>query len=166
MSGALFSTEDIVEVDRESINHLKIKADQAPDRRYRLCLHRSSEDTLHQSAMAFCKDAYIRPHRHPKGKTESYQIIEGEMTVYFFDEEQKVIRKIEMGERTSGKTFFYRLDTTTWHMPVPQSQFVVFLETNLGPYRKNVDVEFADWSPMDTDKTAVSAFLEKTRNSI
>jgi len=161
MSGAIFSTEDIVEVDQKEIEHLKGQANDSLDRRFRLCLHRTASDILHQSVIVFCQDAYIRPHRHPIGKAESYQIIEGEMTVYFFDDNGNVVRTIEMGERQSGKTFFYRLGTNTWHMPVPRSEFVVFHETSLGPYNKESDVEFASWSPEDNDSAAITIFRQQ-----
>jgi len=165
MSGAIFSTEPIVEVNREIIEDLKSKANGADDRKFRFCLHTSAEATLHQSVIVFCKDAYIRPHRHPVDKAESYQIIEGEMTVYFFDDNKNIIRKIDMGERESGKTFFYRLGTKVWHMPVPKSKYVVFHETSLGPYNKEVDVEFADWSPTDKDVKGIADFLKGIKNT-
>ena len=133
MSKAIFSTEDIVEVDLSQVGELKKRASDASDRRFRLCLHRHADEVLHQSVIVFCQDAYIRPHRHPVGKAESYQIIDGEMTVYFFDDDGKITRTIEMGEYGSGKTFFYRLGASVWHMPVPKSEFVVFHETNLWP---------------------------------
>lgn len=166
MSGAIFSTEDIVEVNMKRIEGLKMQANSASDRRFRLCLHRHAGEILHQSVIVFCQDAYIRPHRHPAGKAESYQIIDGEMTVYFFDDTGGIKRTIEMGTYESGKTFFYRLSADIWHMPVPRSEFVVFHETSLGPYNRDLDVEFAEWSPDGMNMEETTGFLHKIRKSV
>jgi len=161
MSEAIFSTEDIVEVDQEQIEELKKRADSAPDRKFRLCLHRSAEAILHESIIVLREDGYVRPHRHPRGKDESYHIVEGELIVYFFDDDGNVIRRIEMGERASGKTFFYRLGADVWHMGVPKSKFVVYGEAFLGPYNKALDVEFAPWSPEENDFEGAAIFVDK-----
>lgn len=166
MPDAIFSTEDIVEVNADTITHLKSQAQTAPKRRFRLCLHRSVDEQLHQSVIVFCQDTYNRAHRHPKGKAESYHMIEGELDVLFFDDEGNITRKIEMGDSQSGKTFFYRLGSDAWHVPVPKSEFVVFHETNLGPYIREAAVEYPAWSPDETDISGISAFQKKINENL
>ena len=126
MATAIFNSEAIAEVNLKTIEYLKIQAAKEPFRRFRLCLHHSVENEVQESVIVFCRDTYIRPHRHPNNKPESYHIIKGEMSVFFFDDSGRVVRKIEMGEVGSEKTFFYRLSASTWHIPVPSSEFVVF----------------------------------------
>ena len=60
----------------------------------------------------------MRPHKHPKGRDESYYIIEGKLVVFIFNENGEVIRMIKMGEYQSGHTVLYRLCSDLWHFPM------------------------------------------------
>ncbi len=159
MTEAIFSTEDIIEVSPATLIDLKRRAETSPRRRFRLCLHHSPADDLHEMVIVFCGDTYLRPHRHPKEKTESYHIIEGTMTVLFFDDAGNLFRRIEMGPFGSGKTVLYRINAPAWHMPVATSQFLVYHETFRGPHVKERDVEYAPWSPDETDAAGIAAFM-------
>jgi cupin fold WbuC family metalloprotein len=101
------------------------------------------------------RDTYIRPHRHPQGKDESYYVVEGEMVVFIFDDSGQVVRHFDMGEFASGKTVLYRLSSNLWHLPVPLTEWVVYHEVFTGPFQKERDVEYAPWSPPETDVPAV-----------
>lgn len=159
MSGAIFSTEEIVEVNQDVIEDLKMRASNADDRKFRLCLHQNPEDLLHQSVIVFCQDAYVQPHRHPVGKFESYQIIEGGYDFYFFDDYGNTTRSMYISDQSKESTFFFRIDGSLWHMPVPRTEFVVFHEISMGPYDRDRDVEFASWAPDEQDKKAVEQYL-------
>ena len=161
MSEAVFMGDDVVEINPERLAEVKQRAQESPRKRFRLCLHRGVEDTVHEMVIAFSKQTYIRPHRHPGCKTESYHIIEGEMTVLFFDDEGRVTRRIEMGEPRSGRTCLYRLSSSLWHMPAPRTDMVVFHETFLGTFDRDRDVEEAPWGPAEGDAQAITDFLEK-----
>ena len=123
-------------------------------------MHHSSEDQTHEMLIVFHRASFMSPHRHPKGKSESYHVVEGAMNVYFFNDEGKVIKNIEMGEIGSGKSFLYRLSNNTWHMPVPTSEWLVYHETYSGPFEKEYDVEFPSWAPQEENKKEVQSFLE------
>lgn len=165
MSEAVFSTDDVVEVTPETVEELKRRAAESPRRQSRLCLHQRAEDRVHDMINAYCRGAYARPHRHPEGKSESYHIIEGEMTVYFFDDAGNVTRQLRMGPPGSGSTFIYRLSASIWHLPVAESEAVVYHETFCGPFNKDTDVEYAEWSPREEDRDAVEAFLQQLKKS-
>ena len=161
MANAIFNKEAIAEVSQKMVENFKEQARKESFKRFRFCMHYSIEDEVQESVIVFCRDTYIRPHRHRDNKAESYHVISGSMKVLFFDDSGSIIRTIEMGEPRSGKTFFYRLSTTMWHMPVPSSEYVVFHETSAGPFRKEETIEFAPWSPEESDAKGSVEFIKK-----
>lgn len=158
MTEALFNTEDVIEVNDVTLSDLKDRAAAAPRGRFRLCLHHGPADPVQEMVIACGSGTYFRPHRHPAGKSESYHIIEGEMTVYLFDDNGQVVRRIRMGDKLSGKTFYYRLSAPLWHLPLATSNSLVYGETYCGPFLKDGDVEYASWSPTENSPD-VSAYL-------
>ena len=160
MTEAIFNEQGILEVTPQLVEEFKQKALANSRKRFRLCMHHSSEDLTHEMLIVFHQASFMPPHRHPKGKSESYHVVEGAMNVYFFDDEGQVIRKIEMGEVGSGKPFLYRLSESTWHMPLPTSEWLVYHETYSGPFKKDYDVEFPSWAPEEGKKEEVQHFLD------
>jgi glucose-6-phosphate isomerase len=161
MAEAEFNTEPIREVDAATIDALKRRTDESPRGRYRLCLHRDTDHPVQEMVIVCDRGTYFRPHRHPQIKGESLHMIEGELTVFFFDDSGKVIRTVELGAPGAGKTFYYRQDGNLWHLHVPRTDRVVFHETRTGPFNRDADNEYAPWSPEESDTTAVHAFLTK-----
>ena len=88
------NVDDIIEVNLEMINYLKEQASRSPRDRYRLCLHRSNDHPVNEMVIVSNRSTYFRPHRHPKGKDESYFIMEGRMVVFIFDQEGNVINTV------------------------------------------------------------------------
>ena len=158
-SGALFNTAALVQVDAGTVEMLKARATAAAKRRFRLCLHNSTQDPVQEMVVVHCGGMYSRPHRHP-GRCMSFQMIEGEQLVYLFDESGGVTDVIEMGGAGSGKTFCFRLQAGRWYMPVTQSEYVVFHETLAGPNRNGEGTEYARWSPVEEDHEGIRAFLD------
>lgn len=151
--------EDIVEVASKQLESLKIAAKNSTLRRSRLCLHRNTSDQVQEMVIAFCKDSYVRPHRHIN-KSESFHVIEGELLVVFFDNSGSIMRRIEMGPIGTGKTFLYRLNADLWHTVVPLSDYVILHETTNGPFIKS-EGDYATWSPMDNDPDEIELFFKR-----
>lgn len=158
---AEFNTAQIRVVDADVIKHLKMSAEQSPRRRCRLCLHYSEAMLTQEMIIVCCRDTFMPPHRHPPGKSESYHVIEGGMTVYYFNDHGAVIDHTDLAEPGQGKPFFVRLSEPVWHMPVPSSRWLVYHETYSGPFRKEHDVIFPDWSPSEYDKENVAQFMKR-----
>ncbi|MBL4759659.1 MAG: WbuC family cupin fold metalloprotein [Mariprofundaceae bacterium] len=158
---AAFSFENILALTPEHINDIKRRAKESPRQRYRLCMHHSLDDQIQEMVIAGTNDTYMPPHRHPKGKSESYHMIEGTMTVYFFNDEGEVIHTLEIGDANSGKPCLYRLSSNEWHMPVPNSEWVVYHECYVGPFDREHDMELASWAPHEKDYDGVQVFLNK-----
>ena len=161
MNAARFVQSDIARVSLTDLDDLKQEAHQSPSNRFRLCLHRNTEEKVHEMINVFCQGTYIQPHRHPKTKSESYHIISGALNVYLFDDNGKVYEKIEMGEIGSGKSFILRMSNSPWHMPVPFSDIVIFDETFSGPFESKRDVSYAPWAPDEVEKNKALEYQRK-----
>jgi len=154
-----FCKDEITEILPERLNEIKQAAQEAPLGRARICLHHDNTDNIHEMIIAFCKDSYIRPHKHID-KSESFHVIEGELLVAFFDETGEVTHKIKMGPYGSSHTFVYRLSSSLWHMVIPLSEFVVIHETTAGPFMKE-EVIFPEWAPEDSDIKGIKILLDR-----
>ncbi len=141
-----FDNREISFYNIQDLSMLKKRAEESPERRARICLHESPDQIVHLMIIAMCKDSYVQPHRHPAGKPESYQMIEGLLDVLFFDDRGNIIRRTEMGAPETGKTFIYRQSGRIWHRPAPRTELVLFCETFRGPFFKEQDVEYAEWT--------------------
>jgi len=161
MPEAIYNTKNILEVSSFDIGDLKKHALKSKSKRYRLCMHHNNDDPTHEMLIVFYKAGFMPPHRHPIGKSESYHVVEGTMTVYFFDDYGNIKNCIDLEETKKGgdKPFLYRLSSNEWHMPVPTSEWLVYHETFTGPFEKDLDVEFPDWAPKEGDDEKIEDFM-------
>jgi len=128
-------------VGRERIELLKKEAWEHPKRRARIILH-SQQDTVTEMIIALHETSYLRPHKHPWGKPESYHVMEGRLLVYIFNDDGFNTIKIKL----DAETPFYKLQGDTYHQPVAISEFAVYHEVYPGPFRKPDDVLYAPWA--------------------
>ncbi len=154
-----FPGQAIIEITPALLAQVKQAAAREPLRRARLCLHSGPEDRLHEMVIAFCRDSYVRPHRH-RGKNESFHMIEGELDVVFFDDSGRVARRVRMGPADSGRTVIYRLSNDQWHTVVVRTETAVVHETTNGPFDPQEN-EFAPWSPEPGERAAVARFMRQ-----
>jgi len=165
MKEVIENTEDILEIGQEMIDRLVKLAEESPMKRSRIIMHHSREELVQDSVLVILKNSYIRPHRHPKTKAESFHIIHGELDVYIFDDSGKVLRKIEMGDQNSNKAFIFRSTSGIWHGIIPKTNYVVVHEVYTGPFNKELDVEYSTWSPDEWgNKEDIERFVESLRN--
>lgn len=166
MAEPIFCNQIILEINQKTIEDIKHRALLSPRKRYRLCMHSSTEHQTQEMLIVFHNDTFMPPHRHPKTKSESYHIVDGAMTVCFFNDDGNLIRTVEMEKSGGKKTFLYRLSNNEWHMPVATSEWLVYHETYSGPFRKDIDVEFPKWAPLENDKEQVKHFLARLWDEI
>ncbi len=160
MSNVIVADSNIATFDESCFATLMDMARQSPQRRSRICLHRSPTDAVHEMLLCLCRDSYIRAHRHPD-KTESFHLIRGQLTVVLFNDSGEATDRISMGLPGSGRPFLYRLSSPIWHTVIPETDFVFFHETTNGPFVPGT-TEFAPWSPESTD-TGGGAWIEHLR---
>lgn len=157
MTTTLFADKEIVEINREQLELLKDSARLDAFKRARICLHRTPDDPIHEMIIVMYRDSYSRPHRNVRN-SKSYYVIEGEMEIVVFDENGIVTGRVKIGTKSESNTFICRLNVNLWHTVVPLSEFVVFLETNGGPFIKENE-EYAEWSPEDGKMEEIRLFL-------
>jgi cupin fold WbuC family metalloprotein len=148
MKNVLHAAGDIEVVDWTALAELKRIAFAHPMRRSRLCLHHDAAALTQEMIIVAHRSTYIRPHRHPSHKSESYHIIEGEMDVRLFGDEGELQRVVRLSV-TRRESFLFRVSNGAWHQPVPVSEWIVYHEAYSGPFEKSVDVEYAPWAPAE-----------------
>ena len=143
MSTVIRNTQDTIYIDKKKLEELKILAQNDPNKRARICLHKDDGEMIQEMIIAFCKDSYIRPHRHID-KSESYHIIEGRIEIIFFNDNGIEIDKVVLSDKIDEHPFLFRISNSAWHTVVPKSDFVIIHEVTKGPFNKNSS-EFPDW---------------------
>ncbi len=156
----LYSIDPLTRIDRDDVEELKRMCAATPRKRLRICAHPSPADELHEMLIVIGQESYFPPHRHP-GKSESFHVVEGLLTVFIFEEDGKLRDRIPMGPVNSERPFFYRLSTPLFHMPVIESDFALFHEVTNGPFRQG-ETEFASWAPgAGTGADDVASFMSR-----
>ena len=143
MSTVIRNNHDTIYIDKKKLDELKILAQKDPNKRARICLHKNDEEMVQEMIIAFCKDSYIRPHRHID-KSESYHIIEGRIEIIFYNDNGIEIDKVVLSDKIDEHPFLFRISNSAWHTVVPKSDFVIIHEVTKGPFNKNSS-EFPDW---------------------
>ena len=145
----LFADEEIVAVDAEDVELLKTRAQENPRKRVRLCAHRSMEDPLHEMIFVYTRDTYVRPHKNLT-ESKSYHIIEGIVDLILFDELGNITRVFNMGDFSTGLSFFFRMPEPGYKCMVVKSDYLLFQETTNGPFEESHTI-YAPWAPDEDD---------------
>lgn len=137
----LLMDAEISVVDGSIIEMLKEMARDNPKLRARASLG-YTDNAVQEMVIVMGQESYVRPHRHPRNKAESYHLMEGELLVKVFREDGTLYKEIKMNKKTP----FYRLKGGWYHQPVPLSEWVVYHEVYPGPFVKETDVQYASWA--------------------
>lgn len=151
----------IARVGPEDVALIKAQARRNPRGRARLCAHQSNEDALHEMIIAVTRDSYIHPHRHV-GKSESFHIIEGLVDVVIYDDAGTIVELIPLGDHTSHRQFYYRLQNERFHGLIIHSDVLVFHEVTNGPFSPNGSRR-APFAPDESDRARVVAYMNSAR---
>ena len=146
MSEAIFNKSDVFVVPYALIQELKLKAKDAPRRRFRLCLHRSHQDLVQEMIIVFCKDSKIPIHRHSVNKSETFNLMEGMLSVTLFDDKGNLKQKIKLGGPLTGRPSIYRISEPFWHKVELESEIVVVHEIATGPFDPYKKDELPKWA--------------------
>lgn len=149
----IFNDKGIIKIDNNTISELKIKANSNNSKKFRLCLHKSPQDELHEMIIVHSKDQYIRPHKH-MNNTESNYIIEGEMFVIVFDDYGNIKDTFKLSKE---ENIAFRISKNYWHSIIPLSENVIFIEVKLGPFDKEDNI-YPDWAPADNEISKIMEF--------
>lgn len=155
--------QKLVTMSRKDLDCLEKVARSSARRRSRICAHTSVEDDIHEMMIYHPKGTYVRPHKH-LDKDESFHLICGEIDLVMFDEGGNVVEVLQMGDYTSGKTFYYRISSDTFHTQIFWKD-TIFHEVTKGPFDKK-DTIAADWAPDEKDAMLVENYLRKMKEHI
>ena len=152
-SGPLFCLNDAM------IDDVIARAKSAERRRSRLLLHRSPDELLHEMIIALPRESCDIPHKNFRSG-KSFHVLRGRMTVMVFSEDGATVTPLyaEAGDR--GAPSLVRLNHSYFHTIIPMSDYVAFIETNMGPFTGN---EIAPWSPTDMTGGEGLRFAETLR---
>ena len=142
--------------DAATVDFLKREAAAAPRRRCRLCLHAAPAARQHEMLIVMHRDSQVVPHSHA-GKDETMLVLEGKALAPTFDQHGGITDVIEMGAPGSGRTFLYHMPEGVIHGVLIESEWLVYVETTLGPFRREATL-FPTWAPADVDNRAVADF--------
>lgn len=145
-------------VSRNMVDDLVQRARSAENGRFRLCCHTSVNANIQEMVIALTKSSLFSPHRHRPDSSESYHVIAGSLRVFFFDDGGSVVNDITLRADSPQYPFMYRLSAPIWHLPIAETEIVVYHETLTGPFQKNRDVEYAPFAPPENDQKALRRF--------
>ena len=152
--------KNLLTLKNKSLQFLE-KKKNLNSKKSRVCVHDNSKTKVQEMFVFHKKGAYVRPHMHLK-REESFHIVKGSVKLIIFDKKGKIIKKIDMGEYSSGKTFYYKIKKNTFHTQIILKN-TLFKEVTSGPFNDKENLA-AKWSPKDSDKKDVKNFLKNLQN--
>jgi len=159
-----YSDGAFLAVSHRDVDFLKSAALASPRKRARLCFHSSPEEAQQEMLIVMHRDSYVCPHRHFK-KVETLAIVEGSCDALLFDTSGTLLERLAMTSPGYGGAFFYRMPPGHFHSLLFRSEWVVFVETTIGPFTLKAS-ESAPWAPPESDPTAGTAFLASVTGSL
>ena len=154
----------IVRLGNEDIDFLKRQAASNPRGRARICAHGDDADAIHEMVIAISSSSYIRPHRHI-GKSESFHIVDGIVDVVMFDDGGGITDVIELGDRNSGRNFFYRLSESRFHLPLSRTDMMVIHEVTNGPFDRERTI-FAPFAPAEDQADQARKYMREVTAAV
>jgi cupin fold WbuC family metalloprotein len=147
MPEVIKNSENLLFINPEMVENIKEEARKSSSLIARLLMHLSHEDPVQEMLIAMCRGCAVAPNR-ALGRSESLQVVEGEIMLIMFDENGEVIQRVEMGSPGSDKAFLYRFTSTPWHTMVPLTEMVMVHETLQGPFVQSSETP-PEWIPQD-----------------
>jgi cupin fold WbuC family metalloprotein len=92
------------------------------------------------------------------GRRKSYLILEGDFSVFFFDDQVTVLKRLDLFDLGKGKFFYVRFDASVWHTVLLLSEVVVYLKIIAGTFEST---EFAHWALDKTDVQGLKDYFSK-----
>jgi cupin fold WbuC family metalloprotein len=157
MPEVIKNSQELLFVNNELVEQIVKEASQSQRHMARLLMHFDHEDPVQEMLIAMGRDCAVMPNQSV-GRSESLQVVKGELLLIVFDDDGKVVQRVKMGPYGSDKAFLYRLSSTPWHTMIPLSKIVVVHEVIEGPFINSSD-PLPDWIPGDSE--SLKRFLKE-----
>ena len=112
---------------------------------------------LQEMIIVMTHGQYVPPHRNTRS-AKSYVMFSGSFALACFDERGGLVDSVKLAAAMASLPFMARINLPTWHMVIPITPEVVFLETVLGPHEATV---YADWAPPADEGERSRAFFRQ-----
>jgi cupin fold WbuC family metalloprotein len=140
-------------VTEATIVELLAGAAMARRKRMNLNLHSELSDPIGRFLNAGLAGTYVRPHRHREGKWELLAMLQGRLDVVIFTAAGEIKSRFPLSPQTLS---VIEIPGGEWHSFVFRAPAAVVLEVKPGPYEPQLDKEFAEWAPVESDPVAAS----------
>ena len=157
MPEVIKNSEERLFINNDLVEQIIEETSQSQRHMARLLMHFDHEDPVQEMLIAMGRNCAVMPNCSV-GRSESLQVVQGELLLVIFDDNGNVVKRIEMGPYGSDKTFLYRLSSTPWHTMIPLSKIVVVHEVIEGPFVNSSD-PLPDWIPGDSE--SLKRFLKE-----
>ena len=149
MPEVIKNSEELLFINNDIIEQIIEEASQSQRHMARLLMHFDHEDPVQEMLIAMGRECMVVPNRSA-GRSESLQVVQGELLLIIFDDNGNVVKRVEMGPAGSDKVFLYRLSSTPWHTMIPLTKMVVVHEALEGPFKQSSE-PLPDWVPGDSE---------------
>jgi len=144
----------MIHIDEALLNSVSQKAALAPRRRMNYNFHPQDADPLQRMLNAMEPDTYIQPHKHENpDKREAFFCLKGRIVVVEFTEKGE-IADFAVLDPLKG-SYGCEVAPRTFHSIISLQAGSVAYEVKDGPYRQEVDKQFAEWAPAEGDPNAL-----------
>ena len=162
MPEVIKNSEELLFINNDLVEQIIEEARKSQRHMARLLMHFDHEDPVQEMLIAMGRDCAVMPNRSV-GRSESLQIVKGELLLIIFDDDGNVVKRVEMRPAGSDKVFLYRLSSTPWHTMIPLSEIVVVHEALQGPFN-NSSEPLPDWVPGDSQD--LKQFLKEIETQV
>ena len=126
--------------------------------------HKDDSDPVQRMLNALEPSTYVRPHRHVNpDKREVFILLRGRIAVVEFND-KGVVSDLIILDQSIGN-YAAEVAPGIWHTVVSLENNSVYYELKDGPYDKNTDKIFSEWSSAEGTQEAVK-YLDKLKNKI
>jgi cupin fold WbuC family metalloprotein len=158
------ASDSIVKIGEEEVVFLKQRASNNQRHRARICAHKADDEALHEMLIAVSKECYVHPHKHV-GKSESFHIVDGIVDVVTFNDLGDIVEIIELGDRRSGRNFYYRLPEGAFHTLLVRTEFIVLHEVTTGPFLRERTI-LADFAPPEEQVAKAGVYISEVAKRV
>lgn len=152
-----YCVEKFCAVDQGMIDAMCMESARWGRRSVRVCLHDSPGSSWHEMVILERDGHYFPPHRHYRHKSETLQIIDGELGVVVFDDAGCVTSSTVLGRDSLVAT----VGSDCWHLTAAMSDPTIYHESKPGPFTDSEDRAFATWAPLREDTDGARKYLEE-----
>jgi cupin fold WbuC family metalloprotein len=139
-------------VTQNQITELLQTAHASERKRTNYNLHTSLDDNFQRFFNVMLPGTYARPHRHVgENRWELFLVLRGEAVAVCFDDNGKIKERHIINPNTGNLAI--EIPPNTWHSVAIMQPDTIIFETKPGPYRPIDDKDFAQWAPLESDKT-------------